>query len=216
MRKPSSSWSTRVALVALSTAANHSAAWADGSASPLCADPEQTKVIQKRFGTPERNLVDTLRQELRVSESAILSGLPKERAVGVPGSQFHAVWVQLQTWPDAVVAIRSGGHVLEVHGPIHAGEPSKVSKYFNLAPEGQGLSGHLRPDLVSAIYAAKLPGRSGDDHGVIFYDSAGEAAFGVYVPSEYGQPDAAGMQRFADTRSRMLSMPAACPGQRLD
>jgi heme iron utilization protein len=215
MRKPSSSWSTRVVLAALSAASCHSAAWADGPVSPLCADPEQTKAIQERFRTPERNLVDTLRQELRVSESAILSGLPQERAVGVPGSQFQAVWVQLQTWPDAVVAIRSGGHVLEVHGPIHAGEPSKVSKYFNLAPEGHGLSGHLRPDLVSAIYAVKLPGRNGDDHGVIFYDSAGEAAFGVYVPSEYVQPDAAGMQRFQDTRSRMQSMPAACPGQRL-
>lgn len=189
---------------------------AEDTGASLCVDAGQARLIQERFKSPERNLIEALRKELGLSESAILSGLPKERAVGVPGSQFHAVWVQLQTWPDAVVAIRSGGHVLEVHGPIHAGEPSKVSKYFNLAPEGQGLSGHLRPDLVSAIYAVKLPGRSGDDHGVIFYDSAGEAAFGVYVPSEYVQPDAAGMQRFADTRSRMLSMPAACPGQRLD
>lgn len=216
MRKPSSSWSTHAVLVALSTAVGHSSAWADGSASQMCADAQQTKAIQERFRTPERNLVDTLRQELGLSESAILSGLPGDRAVGVPGSQFHAVWALLQAWPDAVVAIRSGGHVLEVHGPIHSGEPSKVSKYFNLAPEGPGLSGHLRPDLISAIYAVKLPGRSGDDHGVIFYDSAGEAAFGVYVPSEYVQPDAAGMQRFVDTRSRMQSMPAACPGQRLD
>ncbi len=212
MRSPSSWSSIAAVLLALSTA-SHSVAWADVTASPMCASTDQAKVIQERFKAPERNLVEALRQELRLSESAILSALPADRAVGVPGSQFHAVWALLRTWPDAVVALRSGGHVLEVHGPIHAGEPSKVSKYFNLAPEGPGLAGHLRPDLVSAIYAVRLPGRSGDDHGVIFYDSVGEPAFGVYVPSEYARPDAVGMQRFEDTRLRMQSMPSACPGQ---
>jgi len=205
-----------MALVALITTLGHPTARADGSASPLCADAQQRKVIQERFKTPERNLVDTLRKELGLSESAILSGLPEERAVGVPGSQFHAVWALLQSWSDAVVTIRSGGHVLEVHGPIHAGEPSKVSKYFNLAPQGRGLSGHLRPDLVSAIYAVKLPGRGGDEHGVIFYDSAGDAAFGVYVPSEYVQSGTEGTRHFGDVRSRMQSMPAVCQGPRPD
>jgi putative heme utilization carrier protein HutX len=186
---------------------------AEDTGASLCVDAGQARLIQERFKSPERNLIEALRKELGLSEAAVISALPASRAVGVAGSEFAAVWESLRAWPDAVVAIRSSGHVLEVHGPIHAGEPSKVSKYFNLAPEGPGLSGHLRPDLVSAIYAVKLPGRSGDDHGVIFYDSAGEAAFGVYVPAEHAAADTTGLMGFETTRDRMQKLRAACPGK---
>jgi heme iron utilization protein len=175
-----------------------------------CATPDQRREIGERFERPERGLVDQLRAELGISEAAVMSALPPGRAVGVPGSEFHAVWDSLRTWPDAVVAIRTGGHVMEVHGPIHAGEPSRISQYFNLSPEGPGLSGHLRPDLVAAIYAVQLPGRSGDEYGVVFFDPAGQPAFGVYVPSEHAKASDSALRAFEETKARLATMPRAC------
>lgn len=195
-------------------AASTSLAGVSNAAEPpqaTCATAEQRAVVQQRFKTPERGVVDKLREELGLSEAAVIGALPSERAVGVPGSEFHAVWESLRAWPDAVVVARIGGHVLEIHGPIHGGEPSKVSKYFNLSADGPGLTGHLRPDLIGSIFATTLPGRSGDEHGVIFYDLDGRPVFGVHVPAEHAAADDATVRAFQQTKSRIAAMPRACP-----
>jgi putative heme utilization carrier protein HutX len=181
--------------------------------SPLCADPAQVKAIREKFGEAGRNAVEQLKKDLRLSEAGVVSALPADRAIGVVGAEFRQVWESLRNWPDAVVLIRKGGQVFEVHGPIHAGEPSKVSQYFNLDSAGPGLSGHLRPDQVSAIYAVNLPGRERDERGVLFFDAVGEVLFAVYVPAEHATPGDDVIKAFEATRLLMQEMRPSCPAQ---
>jgi putative heme utilization carrier protein HutX len=186
---------------------------AQAAVSPLCANPAQVKAIREKFGEARRNAVEQLGKDLGLSEAAVVGALPADRALGVVGAEFRPIWESLRSWPDAVVLIRKGGQVFEVHGPIHAGEPSKVSQYFNLDPAGPGLSGHLRPDLVTAIYAVKLPGREQDERGVLFFDAVGEVLFAVYVPAEHATPGDDGIKAFEATRLLMQDMQPSCPKQ---
>ena len=62
-------------------------------------------------------------------------------------------------WGQALILIQRGAHVLEVHSPLPAGEPSTRSKFFNLGEAP--FTGHLRPDLLSAIHLVAIPGREG-------------------------------------------------------
>jgi putative heme iron utilization protein len=73
-----------------------------------------------------------------------------------------------------------------------------------------GLSGHLRPDLVSAIWAVSLEGREGPLRGVMFLDAAGATAFSVFLP-EGAQPTAGEAAQFAATRALIDAGPRVCP-----
>ena len=132
--------------------------------------------------------------------------------MGVSGAAFAEVWKSLQAWPDAVTVIAKADQVFEVHGRIPPGEPSKVSKYFNLDPKAKGITGHLRPDLYSAIYATSLPGRDRVEHGVLFFDPAGQLIFGVYVPNEHAAEDARVLEAFEATKDVLRSLPRPCSG----
>lgn len=104
------------------------------------------------------------------------------------------------------------GQVFEVHGPVHKGEPSQKSKFFNLDSEGPGASGHLRPDLVRSIYALSLPGKDGASIlGVAFFDASGESAFGVYMPGEGRPVSDAGKAQFKKTWDQVAALPRYCP-----
>ena len=150
--------------------------------------------------------------KLKLSEAAVLSSLGKSRAVGVANGEFGRVWESLTAWPEAVTFIVKGGQMFEIGGPIPAGKPSTRSKLFNLEHGGQGLGGHLRPDLVSAIYAVDLVGGEGPVRGVIFLDDKGESAFSVFVPPPEGADKAPSPSNahFDKTRSLMAAMPQVC------
>ena len=89
--------------------------------------------------------------------------------------------------------------------------PSKRSNFFNLHGHADGMSGHLRPDLVSAIYAVSLPGKDETLRGVLFYDQAGEIAFGVYVPGEGDTPPDSLISSFEATQASIQNLPSICP-----
>jgi heme iron utilization protein len=154
------------------------------SADALCATPTQKDALAKGWASKAPRL-GAVAREAGVSEAAALSALPGERAVSVRGSAFAEIWRSLQAWPDSLTVIEKSGQVFEVHGRIPSGEPSKVSRAFNLDPKAHGLTGHLRPDEYSTIYAASLPGRERVEHGILFINSAGQVIFGVYVPNEH-------------------------------
>lgn len=179
----------------------------------LCASAEQRSAVQAKVAAGGRWSPASLAADTGLTEAQVLAALPAERRVGVAGDGFHAVWAQLVSWSDAVFIVRKAGHVFEIHGRVHAGEPSKVSKYFNLDDEGAGVTGHLRPDLVAAIYAAELPGREGPERGLLFYDRDGQLAFEVYVPVTEQDPKQGVLAQYLATRAAMQSLPALrCPG----
>lgn len=184
---------------------------AQDAAAPVavCASPVQVKAVRDRIAANPKFQPAALAGELQMSEVAVVGALPPERSTGIAGRHFPEIWQLLQGWDDAVFIVRKAGNVFEIHGRVHAGEPSKVSRYFNLA-DGAGVSGHLRPDLVSAIYAVTLPGREGDEHGVLFYDATGGLAFEVYVPNSSRDPNAGVLAQFLATRAQMEKLPRLC------
>lgn len=179
--------------------------------SPVCASPEQAKKVQAAYQEVPGRLPFMVNKTLGLTEAQVASALPPDQAMGVPNTQFAQVWDSLSKWENAVVLILAGGHTIEVYGPIHKGEPSTRSKNFNLAAEGAGMSGHLRPDLVSAIYAVTIPGKDGaKTRGVMFMDGEGKAAFSAFLPSEGAPLSAAQIAQFEATWTAMKAMPSVC------
>ncbi len=178
-------------------------------ASPLCATPEQAATVQALYAKATVPPTFMAAGNLGIPEAALASALSGKQAVGTTGAGFEAVWKSLQEWPDATAVVLKAGNVFETRGPIPAGVPSTKSQFYNLKQDGAGLSGHLRPDLVAAIYALDLPGAQGPLRGITFLDSAGEGLFGVYLP-EGANPKPALVAQFEKTRALIAGLPRVC------
>lgn len=194
-------WSAMIALSA-------PRAWSEQPAS-LCATSDQAAAVQDLYAKPPSPPSFLAAPKLGMPEAIVLSALGPERAVGVPGSEFMKVWESLLAWEEARTLVLKAGHVFEIEGRIHPGKPSTKSSFFNLE-YGPGLGGHLRPDLVSAIYTLELQGAEGPIRGVIFLDAKGDNAFGVFVPVEPNGPPPKAMPQFEATRDLMKKLPRAC------
>ncbi len=184
---------------------------ASAADSPLCASPEQAAKVSEAYKASPGGLPFMVNKQLGLTESQVVSALPQGQAIGVATSEFAKVWDTLTKWEHGVVLVVTGGQVLEIHGPIKSGAPSTRSKNFNLSTDGDGMSGHLRPDLLSAIYAISLPGK--DDNktrGVMFMDAEGKSAFGVFMPTEAKPLTQAQIAQFDATWDAMKGMPSAC------
>jgi putative heme iron utilization protein len=180
------------------------------AADSLCAAPKQLPAVRAAFAKPNPPLPFAVAEELKLPESLVVSALPTEQAYGVDASYFQAVWASLQNWEQSVFVVMKGGNVFETNGKVFAGEPSKRSKFFNLHGEGAGMSGHLRPDLLSSIYVVAIPGKDSITRGVLFYDTKGDGAFGVFAPGEGGKPSDALVRQFNDTMADMRALPSRC------
>ena len=200
----------RIGVLVLAAGLVPAAVCAGESRDALCASAAQKDALATAWAGKAPRLAAVARSA-GVSEAAALSSLPAERAVGVSGAAFAEVWKSLQAWPDSVTVITKADQVFEVHGRIPAGEPSKVSKYFNLDPKAPGITGHLRPDVYAAIYAASLPGRDRVEHGILFFDPAGQLIFGVYVPNEHAAEDSRVLDAFRATAALISAAPRLCP-----
>lgn len=185
-------------------------------APPNCASPEQAAQVQVFYAGKEAAPAPLMAaREIKLAEEIIASALPPDRALGVDGAHFATVWNTLLDWEKATLVVIKGGHVFEVNGPVHKGEPSKKSKFFNLDSEGAGASGHLRPDLVRSIYAIALPGKDGGSiMGVAFFDASGESAFGIYLPGEGAPVSDAGKAQFKKTWDQVAALPRLCAPQK--
>lgn len=148
--------------------------------------------------------------ELGLNEALIVSTYKPEQAVGVSGASFAQVWGSLNAWGESMILITKGGNVFEVTSKIPPGEPSKRSKFFNLKGSGAGLGGHLRPDLITAIYGFALPTKDGATRGVMFFGDNADSVYGVFVASEGRQPTADEMAKFQATWDLLKSLPPLC------
>lgn len=176
----------------------------------LCATLEQAAKVREAYAAPPAAPTFMAAGKLGLPEGVLLSALDAKAATGTTGAGFQTVWESLQAWPDATTVVVKGGNVLEVRGRVPAGAPSTKSSFYNLKQEGAGLSGHLRPDLLGAIYAVDLAGAQGPLRGVTFVDAAGDSLFGVYLPEGSGdKPELAAA--FAKTRAVIAGLPRACP-----
>ena len=175
----------------------------------LCATADQTAKVREAYAIPPASPTFMAAGKLALSEAVVLSALAGKEATGTTGAAFQKVWASLQAWDDATVVLLKGGNVVEVRGRIPPGEPSTKSQFFNLKQDGAGLSGHLRPDLLGAIYAVELAGAQGPLRGITFVDAAGESVFGVYVPEGTDQKSAV-VTQFENTRAAIAALPRVC------
>lgn len=175
-----------------------------------CATPLQTIVVRSAFDKPAPPAPFVAARDLKIPEATVVSALPSAQAYGVDATHFQTVWKSLESWEKSVFVVMMGGHVFETYGKVFAGEPSKRSNFFNLHGDGAGMSGHLRPDLLAAIYVLSIPGKESVMRGVMFYDLQGNAAFGVYVPGEGSKPSEALIAQFEATAAEIRALPARC------
>ena len=175
----------------------------------LCATDEQRAAIQAAMGDPAKPAPYRVAAKLSLPEATVQSALAPA-SYGIDASHFRSVWTSLTRWEEAVTVVMKGGHIFETHGRIPEGEPSKRSQFFNLKSVAEGMHGHLRPDLLSAIYAMEMTIGDETQRGVLFYDKQGDIAFGVYLPGEGHTPSAATLKQFAATRSLIEQQPALC------
>lgn len=183
---------------------------------PLCASAAQVKQVLDHYAANPGAMPALASRALKLPDELIASALPADQAVGTTSAGFIPVWESMMAWDNPVAIIIKGGSVIEVRGKIAHGKPSKVSQYFNVDEDGPGLSGHLRPDLMSAIYAVELPTKAANAplRGILFFDASGETIFGVYAPGDgEGVPaPPALVAQFEKTRALIQSMPRACAG----
>lgn len=189
-----------------------SAATALADTPRVCANKDEAARIAPALARGPVGPVSSaaIATELSLNEALIVSTYKPEQAVGVSGASFAQVWGSLNAWGESMILITKGGNVFEVTSKIRPGEPSKRSKFFNLKGSGAGLGGHLRPDLISAIYGFALPTKEGAARGLMFFGENGESAYGVFVASEGRQPSADELAKFQATWDLLKSLPALC------
>lgn len=187
-----------------------------GQAAELCsASPatDRARVAELFAKGPHGPLFsESAGEALGLSGTAVLALLPDEVQASTTGAQFAAIWKSLEAWPDVLFLITKGGHVFEIRDRARPGEASTRSRFFNLATDGPGLSGHLRPDLIGAIAAIDTAGRDGPIRGITFHDLQGAYVFGAYVPTKHGEtPDPKALAAFESTRAAIRALPRLCP-----
>ncbi|MFO1426943.1 MAG: ChuX/HutX family heme-like substrate-binding protein [Steroidobacteraceae bacterium] len=187
-------------------ARSEEAAAAPAAACPGTADVQR---VAAAYGNGPAPMPFAVAPQLKLPESTIAAAMPAGMSVGVDGTLFPAVWDSLAAWQDeALIMVMKGGNVFEIHAKIPKGEPSTKSKFFNL---GQGhFTGHLRPDLISAIHGVQLQGREGTVRGFFFYDAQGASVFGVFIGGEAGQANANQVADFEKTWNLLKSLPQRC------
>ena len=199
-----------VTFVVAATVAATIAGAAFAADAPACATPEQAQKVQEHYKTAPGMPFQTART-LALSEAVIASALPKSQAAGTSGAAFPQVWDSVKGI-KGVFLVMKGGNVFEIRGPIPGGEPSTKSKFFNLKDNDPGLGGHLRPDLITAIYAFAIPGKEKGvvSRAVAFMDASGESVFSIAVSGEGPNPPADVITHFDKVMSVVRAQPALC------
>lgn len=180
-------------------------------AEPLCASPEQAQLVRDYYQqNPGASPVAASRQ-LKLPEALVGSGLPADQAAATSADGFERIWSALTEWEKAIVIVPKGTDVIEVFSQISPGERSPDNPRFNLTHDNP-FAGHLRPDLYSAIYAYRIPGKKGAvTRGVIFYDQSGASVFAVMMSGK-GPPAPPGeVEKFDGLIALVRSLPSVCP-----
>jgi putative heme iron utilization protein len=196
--------------VVLTAVAGIAPAASDPASPPAaaCASPEEAARVRAKYASGPAPLPFQAAAELKLTESTIASALPPALSLGVDGTHFRAIWDSLGGWGETMILLLKGANVIEVHSKVPAGEPSSRSKFFNLGEAA--FSGHLRPDLVTAIHIFAMQGREGMVRGVFFYDESGANVFGVFIGGEGAEPAAGQIAAFERTWSLFKGLPRRC------
>ena len=156
----------------------------------LCADSYEKFLVREFYDKYEPGAPMPIpSRELDLVETKIVSGLPPSQAVGTPATRakFEQVWRSIDKWgADSsifIVVTVDGYHAFRFPSKVPiTREPAPEAFYSTFADDGNGVHGHLNPDLMGMIWATKLRARNGKYlRTVNFYDMDGDLISGIYA-----------------------------------
>ena len=185
--------------------------------SGLCADADEKRLVSEFYtlqlpGAP----TSVASRELGLVEARIASSLPASQAVGAVASRdrFERIWKMIdhwgaENWINMLVSLDGGSNFRSKVPVTHT--PVLEAFYDMKADSGKGFSGHINPDLVSSIYAVKIPAADGAFvRAVNFYDLDGDLLVGLYATGAGEQGSEELINGFQATWDVLAGMPAAC------
>lgn len=117
--------------------------------------------------------------ELSISEFEVVSALPSEQLSILPLEQKDVLLAELPEWGNMTTIISASGSIFEFKGSFPKGK--YAHGYYNLITKGDGLHGHLKLDVISAIALISKPFRGTESHSINFFGPQGEVVFKVYL-----------------------------------
>ncbi|MDR8522625.1 heme utilization cystosolic carrier protein HutX [Shewanella fidelis] len=118
-------------------------------------------------------------EELNISEFEVVSALPAEQVAILPLEQKDALLEELPEWGNMTTIVSASGSIFEFKGSFPKGK--YAHGYYNLITKGDGLHGHLKLDVISAIALISKPFRGTESHSINFFGPQGEVVFKVYL-----------------------------------
>jgi len=171
---------------------------------------ELRKTIHERIEQDPKVKIFTLAGELNVPEQAIMECLPANEAVKVGPEHFDEIMAMVATWGNVTTIVQTDTMVLEAKGMLPMG--SHGHGYFNLMGDtNYNVGGHIRADLLSAVYFVERPFMGIPSMSIQFFDLSGDPIFKIYLGRDKKRqllPDQ--VEAFNTLRERLTRNTATC------
>ncbi|MDB2385854.1 heme utilization cystosolic carrier protein HutX [Shewanella sp.] len=135
--------------------------------------------IRQHLSDNPNTMPSQIAAELNVSEFDVVSALPTEQLTFLPLTQKDPLLASLPQWGNMTTIVSVSGSIFEFKGSFPQGK--YAHGYYNLITKGEGLHGHLKLDVITAIALISKPFRGTQSHSINFFGPAGEIVFKVYL-----------------------------------
>jgi heme iron utilization protein len=174
---------------------------------PTLDQPTLTRRLETILAEHPGVILEVVARKHDATYRQVLEALPPGMQTQVPGAHFAAAVTDLTEWGDVVFIVHTEDAIIEVKGPLPAGDFGHG--FYNLHAE-RGLSGHLRAEHCAAIAFVRRPFMGKDSASVQFLNQAGAAMFKVFVGrTADGALQPTQLERFEQLRARLLGAEAA-------
>ena len=152
--------------------------YAQGHTNGVAPD-ELTRRVQAALDTQPGAMTMQLARDLGVSEAEILRALPSGRVVELDVTRWEELLRHLETLGEVHVIVSNGAATLEAVGRF--GGFSTWAQFFNV--QTKTLDMHIRFGNLGSAFAVEKPSHMSGVNtlSVQFYDTAGHAAFKVFL-----------------------------------
>jgi len=141
---------------------------------------ELRKTVTEKLKEDPKAMIFKLAKELSVPEQVVMECLPEEEMRRADAHHFDEAMAMIATWGNVTTILQTESMILEAKGMIPMG--SHGHGYFNLmGGQDYNVGGHIRADLLSAIYFVKRPFMGMESMSVQFFTLSGAPMFKVYL-----------------------------------
>ncbi len=186
----------------------------------LCAGYFEKQIVRNHFfgyGGNPASPPPIPSHDLRLVETKVVSSLSHKQAVGAVANpeRFADVWETINAWGAEknvnVVVTIDGWHAFSFPSKAPAAHQDSNGRYAVSADNGAGVRALIDPELLSYIYAIRLPAANGRAlRNVSFYDKKGDLVFALHASEAGKEEDPELIAAFDRTWSVIEAMPAAC------